>query len=43
VEVHAGLAQSGYIQINDFGLLIDKKIVTKGAYALLMKMKNTEE
>jgi membrane fusion protein, heavy metal efflux system len=42
-EVKAGLVQSGYVQINDFGAFLDKKIVTKGAYALLMKMKNTEE
>jgi cobalt-zinc-cadmium efflux system membrane fusion protein len=43
LEVQIGTAQSGYIEIKNAATIKDKTIVTKGAYALLMKMKNTEE
>lgn len=43
VEVLTGTTQSGTIEIKNFATINDKKIVVNGAYALLMKMKNTEE
>ncbi|MDR0195583.1 MAG: efflux RND transporter periplasmic adaptor subunit [Myroides sp.] len=42
-EVKIGAKEDGYIQINNSETLNNKKIVTKGAYTLLMKLKNTEE
>ncbi|MTG97519.1 efflux RND transporter periplasmic adaptor subunit [Myroides albus] len=41
--VQIGPKEDGYIQINNPTELSNKKIVTKGAYTLLMKLKNTEE
>lgn len=43
IEVKIGAKEDGYIQINNANELTNKKIVTKGAYTLLMKLKNTEE
>ncbi|WP_121964302.1 efflux RND transporter periplasmic adaptor subunit [Myroides sp. N17-2] len=43
IEVKVGAKEDGYIQINNANELANKKIVTKGAYTLLMKLKNTEE
>ncbi|MGL4584218.1 MAG: efflux RND transporter periplasmic adaptor subunit [Flavobacterium sp.] len=43
IEVKVGAKEDGYIQINNANELTNKKIVTKGAYTLLMKLKNTEE
>jgi membrane fusion protein, heavy metal efflux system len=43
VEVFTGTSQSSTIEIKNFATINDKKIVVNGAYALLMKMKNTEE
>jgi len=42
-EVESGTAQSGFIAIRNAEAIKDKNIVIKGAYALLMKMKNTED
>ncbi|MCC9041975.1 efflux RND transporter periplasmic adaptor subunit [Myroides sp. M-43] len=42
-EVKVGAKEDGYIQINNTNELANRKIVTKGAYTLLMKLKNTEE
>jgi len=41
--VKVGPKEDGYIQITNPEILTNKKIVTKGAYTLLMKLKNTEE
>ena len=43
VEVQIGEKQNNFVQILNADQLKDKKIVSKGAYTLLMKMKNTEE
>jgi membrane fusion protein, heavy metal efflux system len=42
-EVQIGTVQSGFTEIKNIEAIKDKAIVTTGAYALLMKMKNTEE
>ncbi len=42
-EVQIGEKEHGFVQILNKENLINKKIVSKGAYTLLMKMKNTEE
>ncbi len=42
-EVNTGNTANGYTQIVSSGDYNNKKIVVKGAYSLLMKMKNTEE
>jgi membrane fusion protein, heavy metal efflux system len=42
-EVQIGSTQNSFTEIKDMDAMKDKPIVTKGAYALLMKMKNTEE
>ncbi len=42
-EVKLGEKESGYVKIIDNESLKNKKIVSKGAYTLLMKMKNTSE
>ncbi|MBC7642847.1 MAG: efflux RND transporter periplasmic adaptor subunit [Flavobacterium sp.] len=43
VEVQIGEKENNFVQILNVDQLKDKKIVSKGAYTLLMKMKNTEE
>lgn len=41
--VKTGAKEDGFIQIENASELKDKAIVTKGAYTLLMKLKNTED
>ena len=43
IEVQIGDSEGDFIEIKDAEPLLDKKIVTKGAYALLMTIKNIEE
>jgi cobalt-zinc-cadmium efflux system membrane fusion protein len=43
VEVKAGHKESGKTQVNNYQIFLNKKIVTQGAYTLLMKMKNVAE
>jgi membrane fusion protein, heavy metal efflux system len=43
VEVQTGVVEGGKIEIKNGKQLIDKQIVTKGAYALLMSLKNKAE
>ncbi|MDR2222336.1 MAG: efflux RND transporter periplasmic adaptor subunit [Flavobacteriaceae bacterium] len=43
IAIKIGAKEEGYIQIINPEVLANKKIVTKGAYTLLMKLKNTEE
>jgi cobalt-zinc-cadmium efflux system membrane fusion protein len=42
-EVQIGESENDFVQIFNYKTLKNKKIVCKGAYTLLMKMKNTEE
>jgi len=41
VPVQTGIHENGFIEIRNASLLRGKRIVTKGAYTLLMKLKNT--
>lgn len=41
--VEVGESKDGFVEIKNIQSLQNQKIVSKGAYALLMKMKNTEE
>lgn len=43
VEIQLGMVQDKYAEVNSNVDLSNKNIVTKGAYSLLMKMKNSEE
>lgn len=43
VQVEAGIKENGFIEINHGQELNDKEIVTKGAYTLLMALKNVED
>jgi cobalt-zinc-cadmium efflux system membrane fusion protein len=43
VEVKTGHKEGGKTQVNNYQIILNKKIVTQGAYTLLMKMKNVEE
>lgn len=43
VPVQIGATEAGFTSIVNYEELKDKKIVDKGAYTLLMKLKNTEE
>ena len=42
-EVTIGDSENGYTEIVSIEDFTDKNIVIKGAYTLLMKMKNTED
>lgn len=42
-EVQIGDTENNFVQILNADAFKNKKVVTKGAYTLLMKMKNTEE
>ena len=42
-EVQIGEKENNFVQVLNVEYLKNKKIVSKGAYTLLMKMKNTEE
>ncbi len=42
-EVQLGEKENNFVQVLNVQVLKNKKIVNKGAYTLLMKMKNTEE
>ena len=42
-EVQIGEKENGFVQVLNIENLKNKKIVSKGAYTLLMKMKNTED
>jgi membrane fusion protein, heavy metal efflux system len=42
-EVQIGEKENNFVQVLNVEALKNKKIVSKGAYTLLMKMKNTEE
>ncbi|MBP7274537.1 MAG: efflux RND transporter periplasmic adaptor subunit [Saprospiraceae bacterium] len=42
-EIETGTTQGNYTEIKNIDIRKDQAIVTQGAYALLMKMKNTEE
>ncbi|MEO6683401.1 MAG: efflux RND transporter periplasmic adaptor subunit [Ginsengibacter sp.] len=43
VEVRIGESEKGFTEIKEADALLDKKMVTKGAYTLLMTIKNIEE
>jgi cobalt-zinc-cadmium efflux system membrane fusion protein len=43
VEVTTGLKENEKVQIINYQILMNKKIVIDGAYTLLMKMKNVAE
>jgi membrane fusion protein, heavy metal efflux system len=43
IEVKKGAVDKGYAEILSADSLVGKKIVTKGAYWLMMKLKNVEE
>ncbi|MDO4228907.1 MAG: efflux RND transporter periplasmic adaptor subunit [Capnocytophaga sp.] len=43
LEVEIGVTENGYTEIKNPTVLANKKVVTKGAYALLMGLKNIEE
>ena len=43
VEVEKGLTNNGFIEVKNFETFSNKQIVTKGAYTLLMKMKNKSD
>lgn len=43
VEVQVGYSELGYTEILSAGRLKDSQVVVKGGYALLSKMKNSEE
>ena len=43
MPVQTGNVHAGFIEIVSDTTLLDKSIVTKGAYALLMSLKNKEE
>ncbi len=43
VPVTLGISENGYVEILNFADFKGKKIVTKNAYTLLMKLKNTSE
>ncbi len=43
LEIQPGQKENGKVQIINYQILMNKKIVTKGAYTLLMKMKNVAE
>lgn len=42
-EVEAGESNNGFSEVKNYAALLNKKIVTKGAYALLMALKNKAE
>ncbi|MBK7665948.1 MAG: efflux RND transporter periplasmic adaptor subunit [Sphingobacteriaceae bacterium] len=42
-EVKTGISENGFTEIVDAAALLDKPIVTKGAYSLLMGLKNKAE
>lgn len=43
VEVEIGTMENGFTEIKNASAIADKRIVTKGAYTLLMRLKNVEE
>lgn len=43
VEIKIGNTENGFTTIENANKFLDRKIVIKGAYSLLMKFKNTEE
>ena len=43
IEVQIGIKENGFIEIIDYNDFINEKIVTKGAYTLLMKLKNKSD
>ena len=43
VRIETGTKENGFIEIKNKGEFTDKKIVIKGAYTLLMKLKNKSE
>ena len=43
IEVQTGSREDNYVEIIDSGKLMNQQIVTKGAYSLLMALKNTDE
>lgn len=43
VEIKIGNTENGFTAIENANKFLDRKIVIKGAYSLLMKFKNTEE
>ncbi len=43
VNIQHGIQTKTHVEIKDYQKLLSKKIVSKSAYALLMKLKNTEE
>ncbi|WP_186462335.1 hypothetical protein [Pedobacter suwonensis] len=43
MEVKTGVAENGYTQISFAEQIDNAKVVVKGAYDLLSKVKNTEE
>ena len=42
-EVSTGTKEKGFVALTNTATLKDKPIVTRGAYTLLMKLKNREE
>ncbi len=43
IKVTTGAKENGYVEITNSGKLTNQPVVLKGAYSLLMKLKNTEE
>lgn len=43
IEVKTGISENGYTELVDGNVLLDKSIVIKGAYSLLMGLKNKAE
>jgi cobalt-zinc-cadmium efflux system membrane fusion protein len=43
VEAETGLKENGFVEINNLQAFADQPIVTKGAYVLLMEMKNKSD
>lgn len=43
IEIKTGISENGYTELVDGNVLLDKSIVIKGAYSLLMGLKNKAE
>ena len=43
IEIETGISENGFTEIISKADLTGKEIVTKGAYTLLMSLKNKEE
>jgi membrane fusion protein, heavy metal efflux system len=43
IEIETGSTENGFIEIKGTETLLDRQFVVKGAYSLLMKLKNTDD